>query len=612
MKNSLIPQKRISITRYMPVLLTIMLMVVIPKALATANIEGCSVFPSDNIWNVPVDTLPVDTNSSLYVDTIGKNTGLHPDFGTVWEGKPIGIPYNIVSGSQPKVNVIFDYADESDKGPYPIPAHPLIEAGDDHHILILDKDNCILYELYATYQQNNGNWHAGSGAIFNLKSNTLRPSGWTSADAAGLPILPGLVRYNEVTSGEIPHAIRFTAPNTQKLFVWPARHYASNLTAIKYPPMGQRFRLKAGVDISRFSPGVQVILRAMKKYGIILADNGSSWFISGVPDQRWDDDILVNELQQIKGSDFEAVNTSSLMVNADSGQARQMGLNTNPPSEPVNLIFIHHSTGENWLADDNGRLGIALRNNNYFVSDTNYGWGPDGIGDYTDIGHWWRWFRGPSSPTYLRALYREKGMHSSYSRLSQAQPGGNKIIMFKSCFPNSALKGNPNDIVPPINRNRLRGKDSSSKHLTVANAKGIYIDLLNYFRTRQDKLFIVITAPPLSDTTDSGNARAFNEWLINDWLDNYPYKNVAVFDFYNVLTTNGGNADKNDLDSETGNHHRFWNNVVQHKIDGDNDSNSNILEYPSGDDHPSQAGNLKASGEFPAILNIYYHQWKGE
>lgn len=287
-------------------------------------------------------------------------------------------------------------------------------------------------------------------------------------------------------------------------------------------------------------------------------------------------------------------------------------LNPNPPANPAGLIFIHHSVGENWLCDSNGGLGIAMRDNNYFVSDTNYGWGPGIIGDYTDIGQWWLWFRGPDSQTYLNALYNEGEQNASYSRLSTKPSGENQIIMFKSCFPNSNLLGNPTDQVPSINDNQLKGQSSGSEYHTVANAKGIYIDILEYFSTRQDKLFIAITASPLSDASMPDNARAFNEWLVNDWLKSYPYKNVAVFDFYNILTTNGGNPNINDLNQNSGNHHRWWNNAIQHKIDGDDDSYPNILEYPGeGDDHPSIAGNLKATGEFLPLLNIYYNCWKG-
>ena len=286
--------------------------------------------------------------------------------------------------------------------------------------------------------------------------------------------------------------------------------------------------------------------------------------------------------------------------------------NPDPPNQSVRLVFIHHSTGENWLSDENGGLGIALRDNNYYVSDTNYVWGPDSIGDRTDIGNWWEWFRGPNSSTYLNALYNEGDQHSSYSRLSTAPTGENEVIMFKSCFPNSALQGNPNDSVPPIDSNPLRGEGSGSEYHTVANAKGIYIDLLGYFRMRQDKLFIVITAPPLmasdTNTTQAANARTFNNWLVNEWLGGYSHKNVAVFDFYNVLTSNGGNADTNDLGWVTGNHHRWWSGAIQHI----QTVNYDMAAYPTGDSHPSQAGNLKATGEFLSLLNIAYHLWEGQ
>ena len=290
-------------------------------------IDGCSIFPSNNIWNTPINNLPVRANSSTYINTIGADTGLHPDFGSgEWNGGPIGIPYTVVSQTQAKVGVTFDYADESDPGPYPIPPDALIEGGSesqgDRHVLVLEKDNCLLYELFDAHRQPDNSWHAGSGAFFDLSSNNLRPDTWTSADAAGLPILSGLVTYEEVISGEITHAIRFTAPQTQKAHVWPARHDASNLTSPVYPPMGQRFRLKADFDISGFPLEIQTILTAFKKYGIILADNGSAWYISGVPDERWDNDIL-RLLRQVKGSDFEAVDVSDLMVDENSGAAKQ-------------------------------------------------------------------------------------------------------------------------------------------------------------------------------------------------------------------------------------------------------------------------------------------------
>jgi hypothetical protein len=286
----------------------------------------CSVLPVDNIWNTPVDTLPVAANSATYVTTIGASTGMHADFGSgLWNGGPIGIPFIRVAGTQAKYPATFLYADESDPGPYAVPLNAPIEGGSnstgDRHAIAVDTDNCVLYELYRAFP-GSSTWSADSGAIFNLKSNALRPSTWTSADAAGLPILPGLVRYDEVTAGEIRHALRFTAPRTQRAFVWPARHYASSLTDPKYPPMGQRFRLKASFDISPYPAEVQAILRALKKYGMMISDNGSAWFLSGVPDERWNNDSLAR-LRGVTGANFEAVDVSSLMVDPNSGQARQ-------------------------------------------------------------------------------------------------------------------------------------------------------------------------------------------------------------------------------------------------------------------------------------------------
>lgn len=299
-----------------------------PSAQSGPTLEGCPVFPVDNIWNTPVADLGVDPNSNAFINTIGPTLGLHPDFGSgTWGGGPIGIPYDVVDASQPKVNVTFDYDDESDPGPYPIPPDAPIEGGSqssgDRHVLVLDRDRCMLYELFYAYPQPDGSWLAGAGAVFDLNSNALRTNGWTSADAAGLPILPGLVRYDEVAAGEIQHALRFTAPQTRSDYVWPARHAASSLTGTQIPPMGQRFRLKADFDISPFSAPVRVILQAMKTYGLILADNGSAWYISGAPDSRWDNDMLVSELAQVKGSNFEAVEGSSLMADPDSGLAVQ-------------------------------------------------------------------------------------------------------------------------------------------------------------------------------------------------------------------------------------------------------------------------------------------------
>jgi hypothetical protein len=287
---------------------------------------NCPVFQANNIWNTPVDQLAVSPSSSAWVTTIGSTKPVHADFGSgLYQGAPIGIPFITVPGAQQKYPVAFTYADESDPGPYAIPLTAPIEGGaqstGDRHTLSVDTDNCILYELYAAYPQA-ASWTAGSGAIFNLLSNALRPSGWTSTDAAGLPVFPGLLRYDEIAAGEIRHAIRFTVPQTQKAFVWPARHYASSLTGTQYPPMGARFRLRAGFDISGYSAANQVILRALKKYGMMLADNGSAWYISGAPDSRWDNDDL-HKLGQVLGSDFEAVDVSSLMIDPNSGQAAQ-------------------------------------------------------------------------------------------------------------------------------------------------------------------------------------------------------------------------------------------------------------------------------------------------
>jgi hypothetical protein len=287
----------------------------------------CPVFPADNVWNTRIDSLPLDPNSATYVQTIGTTTGLHPDFGAgMWDGGPIGIPYVSVPGTQPPQAVSFDYADESDPGPYPIPPDAPIEGGanstGDRHVLVLQRDACLLFEMWDAWPLVDGSWQAGSGAVFDLRSNALRPAGWTSADAAGLPILPGLVRYDEVASGRIAHALRFTAPRTRRAYIWPARHYASSLTGTQYPPMGQRFRLNASFDLSHFSAMNQVILRALKEYGMLLADNGSAWYLSGVPDPRWNDDDLHQLQASVHGSDFEAVNESGLMLDPDSGAAR--------------------------------------------------------------------------------------------------------------------------------------------------------------------------------------------------------------------------------------------------------------------------------------------------
>ncbi len=290
------------------------------------KIGNCPLFPADHIWNTPIDKLPIHPNSVAYVKSIGRDDHLHADFGSgTWEGEPIGIPFNLVPGDQPRVEIKFEYNDESDPGPYPIPPDVSIEGGPesdgDRHILVLYQDNCILYEVYKAWPKDDGSWEAGSGAIFDLTSYALRPETFTSADAAGLPIFPGLARYDEVIAGEIRHAIRFTAPNTRNAYVWPARHYASDISDPNVPPMGQYFRLRADFDISGYSHETQVVLAALKTYGMILADNGAPWFISGVPDNRWNNDNL-HELHQIPGSEFEAVDISPLMIDPNSGQAK--------------------------------------------------------------------------------------------------------------------------------------------------------------------------------------------------------------------------------------------------------------------------------------------------
>jgi hypothetical protein len=287
----------------------------------------CALFPADNVWNTPIDGLPVDPRSATYLARIGLGAPVHADFGSgTYEGAPIGIPYNVVPRDAPKVDVTFDYASESDRGPYPIPAAPRIEGAPgattgDRHLLMVEAGTCRLYELYAARQGADGRWRAGSGAIWDLASNALRPRGWTSADAAGLPILPGLARYDEVAAGEVRHALRFTAPATRDTFIWPARHQAGDADPA-LPPMGSRVRLKANVDANRFPPQARVLVRAMQRYGLILADNGSPWFVTGVPDDRWDNDAL-RTMRGITGADFEVVDASSLMVSPDSGAARR-------------------------------------------------------------------------------------------------------------------------------------------------------------------------------------------------------------------------------------------------------------------------------------------------
>jgi hypothetical protein len=308
---------------------------------AQQTIGGCQILPIENIWNTPVASLPLHPNSANFIDNIGTGDTMHPDFGTVWEGAPIGIPYVVVPNGQTMLPIDFDSLDgwpeQSDAGPYPIPPNPPIEGGDtatnqgDRHVLVVRQGACTLYELYHSWREgeNNGEftcsvpgatpgWCGLSGAVYDLDSNGLRPATWTSADAAGLPILPGLVRYDEVESGEIRHALRFTVDISQTTFVWPARHQAGSTGNVNAPPMGLRLRMKAGYTLPGASARVRVILAALKKYGMMVADNGTDWYLSGVPDPRWDDDEL-SIINDIPGSAFEVVDVSGLQLDPDSG-----------------------------------------------------------------------------------------------------------------------------------------------------------------------------------------------------------------------------------------------------------------------------------------------------
>ncbi len=279
-----------------------------PAAGPSPQIAGCAVFPSDNPWNRDVSADPIDPNSAVYIRSIGAARFLHADFGS---DPSYGIPWTTVPGSQPRVPMEFDYDDESDPGPYPFPPDAPVEAGGDAHVLVLDRDACRLYETFDSRYVGPG-WHCGSGAVFDLRSNALRPDGWTSADAAGLPILPGLVRRDEVLSGEIRHALRFTTRRTQRAYVHPATHYASSDTDPALPPMGLRVRLEAAYDVSGFRGNARVILTALKRYGMFVADNGSDWFISGETNTAWDDDDL-DQLKAVPGSAFEVVKLGSIL-----------------------------------------------------------------------------------------------------------------------------------------------------------------------------------------------------------------------------------------------------------------------------------------------------------
>lgn len=286
------------------------LVMALPALATAAPVPGapaCTVLPPGNVWNQRVDTLPRHPDSARLVRSIGLDSGLHPDFS---DGGRYGIPINVVGRATPRTRVRFDYADESDRVAYPIPARPRIEGGGDRHILMLDRDACRLYELFAAQRTARG-WSAGSGAVFDLRSNALRPAGWTSADAAGLPILPGLARHDEVARGVIDHALRFTASRTRRAYVYPARHFAASSGDPGLPPMGLRVRLKRSVPLAGYGPQARVVLTALKRYGMILADNGSPWYVTGAPSPGWDDDDL-HDLGRITGRDFEVVDTRRL------------------------------------------------------------------------------------------------------------------------------------------------------------------------------------------------------------------------------------------------------------------------------------------------------------
>jgi len=328
-----------------------------------ASLNGFRPFSSASLWNQDISGAAVDPNSSAIINFIGSSVGMHADFGSgQYQGSNIGIPYSVVSGTQAPVSITFTaYGSESDPGPMPLPGNAPIE-GDpnpgngDRHVLVLDNSNCFLYELFGAAPNGNGSWNAASAAVWDLLSdgNTQRPWTWTSADAAGLPIFPGLVRYDEVAAGQIPHAIRVTLQDSRAAAVLPASHWAANSTSANAPPMGMRMRLKANYDISGFSPQVQVILSAMKKYGLIMADNGSSMYISGAPDSRWDNDAL-HDLGQVPASAFEVVKMDTVYTAS------------NVPQDAAPTINSFTATPGNVTAGGNVTLSWDVSNASYIV-----------------------------------------------------------------------------------------------------------------------------------------------------------------------------------------------------------------------------------------------------
>lgn len=335
-----------------------------PRSASAASVPGttCNVFPADNVWNTDISQLPVNANSATWLGSTGGSSGrlLHPDFG----GPPYGIPYNVAANSDLHYNFNFQYWDESDppvssqqpQGPYPVPSNPQIEGPTDSHMLVINKDTCKLYETFATDLSTNP-YSAGSGAIFDLSSNQLRHDGWTSADAAGLPIFPGLVRLDEVQAGFIGHAIRFTVHNTNNAYLWPARHKAG-INDPTLPPMGARFRLKAGFDMSSYGTEAKVVLTAFQHYGLIVADNGSDWYFQGTEDPGWNNppyDQMIADLKRVPASAFEAVDESALMIDPNSGQAGKV------PSAPAVPVATPRDRGAQvtWTAPANGGRPIT-------------------------------------------------------------------------------------------------------------------------------------------------------------------------------------------------------------------------------------------------------------
>jgi hypothetical protein len=385
----------------------IALVTLVSSAQAAPTIGGCPMFPSNNYWNTPVDTLPLHASSAAWVNSIGTATKLHPDWGNVLADN-YGIPFTTVTGSQPKVPITFDpdgAPDESDPGPYPIPPSAPIEGGPasdgDRHVLVLDTTNCLLYELDSAFPMGGGtSWQVFSAAKFDLNSNALRPILWTSADAAGFAILPGLARWDEVAAGNIAHAIRFTAANIwarnggAPYFLWPARHWSGSSTNSAFPPMGARFRLKASFDISGFDSRTQVVLRAFKKYGLVLADGGSNWYFQGVSDTNWPDTVI-DELKTIAGGNFEAVDTSVMQVDPDSAEAKQVG----GPTVNVQGLWWNSPAG----SESGWGVNVTLQGDVVFATWFTY--------DTDGSGMWLVMSNGAktASNTYTGALYRTTG-----------------------------------------------------------------------------------------------------------------------------------------------------------------------------------------------------------